>query len=312
MKHWLACGLALTALISGARAAEAPATCYWPGDGSPVDMLREVNGKLHGGVGYAPARVGQGFSFAGTDGAVNLPDDERLRFTQSVTIRAWVKCTGLPPNGQDYAQILFRGDDRGGMDPYFLGIRPDGTLTFGIDAANGDDARVAAPFPVGEFVHVTASLDHRTGLMRLLYGDQVMAEMRTPVRPLRDLDASAHPGIAIGNHARQGESIYNMPFRGIIDEVVLSGETTLALESLTLGPPVGGGFEAELRLQVAAPPGGARVELTGEGGRLPMTVTIPAGQRSVRVRIRATSGTIALTARYNGSTVSATRELSEP
>jgi hypothetical protein len=303
--------LAAAALL-GFQAPEPPHTSHWTGDGDYLDRLREVSASPHGGPGFAPAKVGRGFAFDGVDDGLNLPDDPRLAFTRSLTLRAWVKCNGYPPPDQSWGMLVFRGDDRGGMDPYFLGIRHDGTLNFGV-SSGPEDSSVQAPFPLGRFVQVTATLDDATGLQRLLYGERVVAETVTPIRPFRNLDPGAHAGIGIGNHARQGESVYNMPFRGIIDELTLSNRTTLVLESLTLGPMEPSGVVGQVRLAVPAPPGGASVRLSCPDGDLPGTVVVPACKQSVRFRAAGSPDAerLTITASYNGSSVSVSRTLPE-
>jgi hypothetical protein len=214
------------AQVAGAQGARAEGLiCRWTGDGNARDALREIDGQVYGGVTYVPARVGKGFFFNGTDGAVNVPDAEPLRLTKSLSISAWVRVDSYPAEEQDYGQIVFRGDERGGNDPYFLGVRHNGDIVFGVDSGNGY-ADVKTHIPLDWFIHVTASLDDATGRMLLLFDGRVMALNTTDVRPFRDLDPTAHPGVGIGNHACRPESRWNQPFHGIIDEVEISDRPT--------------------------------------------------------------------------------------
>src|SRR5687767_12301948 len=80
----------------------------WPGDRHGRDILREYDGRLVGGLTFAPAVVGDGFNFDGVDDAVCVPDVDALRITGSLRISAWVKVLAYPPGDQAYGQIVFR------------------------------------------------------------------------------------------------------------------------------------------------------------------------------------------------------------
>lgn len=53
--------------------------------------------------------------------------------------------------------------------------------------------------------------------MRLYVNGSIVAETITVIRPFRELDPNYNPGVGIGN--TQGNSSYNHPFHGIIDEL---------------------------------------------------------------------------------------------
>ena len=194
----------------------------WRGEENALDRNEKNSGTLIGGVSFVPAMAGQGFRFNGVDGAVNVPDSESLKITGSLTISAWLHVEAFPSAEQGGAMILFRGDDRGGMDPYHLSVNPSGRLMFVVMSPNNEAAEVTAPLRAGRFVFVTATLDAKTGRMRLYQNGAIVAETTMTFGPLLgDLDAGAYPGVGIGNHAGQGVSGFRYPFRGIIDELEL-------------------------------------------------------------------------------------------
>ena len=289
-------------LAGGVRIATA-AVSRWPGDGHARDVIGERDGRLVNGAHFVPAMVGDGFYFDGQDDAVSVPDTEALRLTKSVTISAWVRADAYPPAGQDFGFVVFRGDDRPGLDPYYLGLRTDGKLVFGVTGEDGT-AVLKADFPLEKFVRVTASLDHNTGLMRLLLDDKVAAETVTGVRPFHDLDPNANPGIGIGNHASQPNSQFNMPFHGILDEVTISSHTTLAPTGLQFISDEAGICSARVTLGTPAPKGGAEIALGASDPEitLPPHVTIPAGETSATFELNAQGGDpgALITASYNG------------
>lgn len=126
--------------------------------------------------------------------------------------------------------ILFRGDARGYLDPYFLAVRPDGTLVFHIEDEQRNIAELTTSVPVGRFLHLAATLDDSTGQMRLYIDGLLVAEQITEFRPFGELDPSSGPKVAIGNYIDDSISALHMPFSGIIDELRVYGRALSADE----------------------------------------------------------------------------------
>src|SRR5215471_259123 len=82
---------------------------WWKGDGNVVDVVAGNNGTLVN-ASYATGVVGQAFSFNGSSGGVNVPDQPAYQLTNSLTMEAWIR-----PHGSG-AKIISRGDNRGGFD----------------------------------------------------------------------------------------------------------------------------------------------------------------------------------------------------
>ena len=60
-----------------------------------------------------------------------MADSNSLKLTHSLSIEGWIKVTGFPAGSPtDHGEILFRGDDRGGLDPYSLSVEPNGQILF--------------------------------------------------------------------------------------------------------------------------------------------------------------------------------------
>jgi hypothetical protein len=187
---------------------------WWTGDTTAAD-LKGLNNATLTNVTYAAGEVGQAFSFNGTNSWAALGDPPSLAFTASFTIEGWIKVNGLPTN-YNFGSIMFRGDDRGGLDPYQLVITKNGDLQFGINSTTSG-AGVEAPVPMGQLVHVAATLDDGTGAMTLYENGAVVAQTTTPVRPFGPLDPTQQPGVGIGNS--NALSNYDVPFNGLIDEL---------------------------------------------------------------------------------------------
>ena len=191
------------------------AVSWWTANNTAADAMGLNNASLTG-VSYATGEVGQAFSFDGADDSANVADSSSLAFTQSFTIEGWIKVNGLPTN-YNFGSIMFRGDDRGGLDPYSLGVEPNGNLSFQITAAVHAPTSIQTPLAIGQWTHVAATLDDATGLMSLYVNGALAAQSTTDVRPFANLDPTQNPAVGIGNS--NDPTSYNVPFNGLIDEL---------------------------------------------------------------------------------------------
>jgi hypothetical protein len=73
--------------------APAPAglVSWWRAESNALDSVGGNNGTPFNGAGFAPGRIGQAFSFNGTNGYVQVPDSPPLRLTNELTIEFWAK-----------------------------------------------------------------------------------------------------------------------------------------------------------------------------------------------------------------------------
>jgi subtilisin family serine protease/subtilisin-like proprotein convertase family protein len=193
---------------------------WWRGEGNAVDIISGANGSFYQ-ASLAPGFIGQCFSFSGTGGGVNVPDLPVLQLTKSLSIEGWIYVTN-PPSGP--GMIIFRGDYRPGLDPYYLyggngaGF-PNGLLQFGVEDAFGGSAIVQGHLSLTNWTHVAATLEDVSGIMRLYTNGVMVGQTTTSVRPLGALDPNFLPGVGIGNHSSQPNPVWNYPFRGRIDEL---------------------------------------------------------------------------------------------
>src|SRR5262249_24109805 len=71
---------------------------WWRGEGNAIDAVGGNNGTLVGGVTYAAGKVGQAFSFNGTD-QVQVPSAANLNLTSALTLEAWIDPSTLAFSG---------------------------------------------------------------------------------------------------------------------------------------------------------------------------------------------------------------------
>jgi hypothetical protein len=140
---------------------------YWPMEGTPgsaasgagsiVDLSgNSLNGTPANGPTYSSdvppwaGAIGSTSSlfYSDLNTRVFVPDAPILQLTHSLTIEASIKTEPLPGGGGGAGEILFRGDNRPGPDPYCLEIQPGNVLYFQIDNATGQNAALSYALPI--------------------------------------------------------------------------------------------------------------------------------------------------------------------
>jgi len=184
---------------------------WWRGEN---DTLDSAGG--HAGTppwfDYTAGEVGQSFDFSQRTQRIRVADNPAFQLAHSLTIEGWIQVLG------DDGVILFRGDDRPGLDPYFLGMGPPGFLQFHVESQSASE-NLYAPIGFNQWKHVVATLEGSSGRMRLYVDGRVLAQTITAVRPLGSLNPAFSPAIGLGN---SGGSLFPFfPFQGLVDELSL-------------------------------------------------------------------------------------------
>ena len=241
-------GLALMLPMSRTGAATVG---YWPLEGTPgtaasgADSVLDLSGNgLNGTPANSPIYSSDLPPWAGAIGSTSslfysavgtrvfVPDAPILQLTHSLTIEASIKPEALRADGGGEGEILFRGDNRPGLDPYRLALQPGNVLYFQIGNASGQFAALSYALPsFDQWYHVAATLDDATGQMKLFVNGNMVTSTTTSVRPLATLDPAHAAGLGIGGD-QDGQ--YALYFHGWLDGVRLS-DTALD-PSQFLGP----------------------------------------------------------------------------
>jgi MSHA biogenesis protein MshQ len=165
---------------------------------------------------------------------VFIPDNPSFELTHSLTLEAYINPSA---SSSFLSQIVFRGDDRNALDPYWLATIDTGSapqLVFTIDDAVGGEASLQAPLPsYNKWYHVAGTLNDATGLMDLYVNGQLVNSTTTTVRPLGPLDPTQRPGLGIGDVQ---SSTYGEYFNGLIDEVRISDQALRPAQFLDAVP----------------------------------------------------------------------------
>ena len=161
----------------------------------------------------------------GLIGGAFAPDGPEFVLTNSLSVSCWVypRAYAHPYATSPQSQIVFRGDDRSGMDPYQLTLSRSGYYAFGISGEH-EITVLHSPAKLNTWAHVLGTLDGKTGLMRLYINGKLMRETTTHVRPLGGLDPAYHPGIGIGNTQFPQGGVHRQPLDGLIRDVRIYNE----------------------------------------------------------------------------------------
>jgi hypothetical protein len=277
-------------LLAASQASHAQGlVSWWPGNGNYKDVISGNDGTPFGGVAFAPAFYGKGFLFDGSTGRIFVPDSPSLTITASLAITAWIKVNSFPQYPDDEGQILYRGDDRYGLDPYFLEVTDGGNLAFGVTDTNNNQIRLLTPpIPTGRFVFVAAVLDtidevHALAPMEIYVNGRLEALAYTSIVPLGTLDPNASPGVGIGD-VQDGN--YPEHFDGIINDLKIYNTANPQITPVKLHlsqSRVKGGSKVNATLTLndsPITPVSASVSSTVAVATVPASVTIAAGRYS--------------------------------
>jgi hypothetical protein len=231
--HEYASALKIQAMLTLVTNAALPTNCVaapsglvalWRGDGDATDVTGAHDGTLLYGTTFSPGVAGQAFTFDLSRARVSIPDADAFKLTDSLSFEGWINVASYAPG-----LIFIRGDNRGGLDPYQMSMQPSGQLHWGINTADNNFAALDSPgvLATGVWTHVAAVLDGATGNMGLYVNGELVNQINTSLRPLRDLDPNSEPALGIGNH---GGTFHHFPFHGSVDEWALYSRALSAAE----------------------------------------------------------------------------------
>lgn len=209
-------GFVLAAAVSGPQRVQ-PALWLSPQGSLQVDG-KPAAGRLTKGAAMARTPFGWGLDLNGKHGGLLLADFPALALTRTMTVSTWVYLRSYVNDGPG-AQILFRGDDRPGLDPYDFVVRGNGTVEFSVGDDQGNRPFVATEIPLHTWVRLTGSFDSESGELRLWKNDRLIATRVTDIRPFRDLDTRYLPGVGIGNVETDRGFGNNQPLDGVIADL---------------------------------------------------------------------------------------------
>lgn len=197
---------------------QAPSPVLWMNfQGQILVNGEEVNPVFNPGASRYRSERGICYSFSGGKGGILFGDTQVLALQGSISVAAWINPKAWVTDGPG-AQILFRGDDRNGLDPYYLTIHPDGTVNFAINDEQQQGMSVKTELQLGKWQHILASFDAKTGIMRMWLNGEEVANAITTRRPFKVLDNKFAPGFSVGN-VQNNQGPHNQPFTGFLGDI---------------------------------------------------------------------------------------------
>jgi hypothetical protein len=203
---------------------------WWPSEGNANDIAGTNNGTLLNGATFASGKVGQAFSFDGTNSYVRVADSPSLHFTNALTIEAWIYPTSL---GVFHNIVSKWGVQYPLQTSYTTVVGPDGRISLGV-CASGDQSVTPVvntvstnSVPPSQWTHFAATYDG-SALRMYLNGvceDQVA------------YNQGVFPGtedLAIGAAGAFAGGQVLSPFAGLIDEVSVYSRALSASEIAAL------------------------------------------------------------------------------
>lgn len=165
-----------------------------------------VGGPRYVSVDHSTANLA--LAFDGRDDRIAIADHRVFHLTMSFTIEAWIDIEFYPGSRQNRSFIVFRGDERAGFDPWYLGLEESGQLAFQISNSVNETSIVLSPdpLPTRKLQHVAAVLNHETGKQSLYVNGKRVASEKTGIRGGGPLGGKG-AGIGIGgrqDHSHQG------------------------------------------------------------------------------------------------------------
>lgn len=197
---------------------------WWPGDGNANDIQGSNNGTLQGGAAFVPGKVGQAFSFNGTDAYVRVPDNANLYpGAGSFTVDAWIKTTQMSAGN---AVILAHYEcanscPPGGGSVYAIYVNGNGKLLGVLRDSAGTQQNLTGVTVVadGGYHHIALVRDTTNSQMQLYVDGVVDASAPLTVTgTMKDDDSELDP-FTIGAIIQGGANHPSQLFQGQVDEV---------------------------------------------------------------------------------------------
>ncbi|HEY5914357.1 MAG TPA: LamG-like jellyroll fold domain-containing protein [Verrucomicrobiae bacterium] len=196
---------------------------WWRGEGNTLDTAGGHDGQPQGEMGYAAAKVGQGFNLDGTDDWVSVPWTLPLNFGagEDFSIEGWIKpLSATTTYGIQMVldqRVTTQYDDGAVGYAFYLVYGQvacqlaDAPLVSGQYHAYGPAGPDLRTNGIYHHVAMTVDRDFTNGLM--LYVDGVAVYTNNPTFEPGSLSTTNFP-LRIGKHAT-----VNAPFKGPIDEL---------------------------------------------------------------------------------------------
>jgi hypothetical protein len=202
---------------------------WWPGEGNPSDVIDGNSGTMYG-VTFTNGVVGQTFKLNGSTGHIRIADRPNLRFTNGLTVEAWIN----PTLGIGRHQAVFGKWDNflgpGNQKTFSFSLNTEGQLYLHVSATGSDSVTGTAisstTLVPGQWSHVAGTYD----------GSSVRVYVNGVLRGQGAFNQGIFPGtndMAIGGVVGgSSPGDVTTPFVGPIDEPAIYSRGLSAAEIL--------------------------------------------------------------------------------
>lgn len=200
-----------------------PKPLLWLRPDGAIVSPSKVEARLLPGTKTVSTQHGIGFDFDGVSSAIEFGDAPAFRLTKSISVSTWIylrSYVGMNNNSPG-SQIVLRGDDRVGLDPYHFTVMADGQVAFSVENERGVGAFTRCPVPLHTWTHLLGSFDDRSGDLKIWVDGRLTASTTTTIRPFKRLDPASGPGFGIGNVQAPERGYHSQPLNGILSDLRL-------------------------------------------------------------------------------------------
>lgn len=136
---------------------------WWLGQNNAMDFVDGNNGTLLNGVTFGAGRVGQAFNFDGVNDHIVVPDAPNLRFTNALTLEAWI----YPRSYAGFSRgIIQKWGGTLNQRSYTFDINPAGKGYIGVSSDGGFGNVIyvesVSTIPRNQWTHIAANYDGST------------------------------------------------------------------------------------------------------------------------------------------------------
>lgn len=263
---------------------------WWSADGNAIDKISGNDGALQGGLAFIAGKVGQAFSFDGTNDYINLTTStySDIGAGDGFTIECWIK-----PGNITAGHALAEWNNGSGIGVQFWtsvpGLGGNGSLFANIVETNGNNHIFASPagiLNITNFQHVAVTYNRTNGVAKIYRnGIAVASQTIGTFRP-----QTIYP-LYFGKRVSGATPSF---YQGGLDEVALYRQALTDADILSI-------YNADTNGKVCTPP-----EIVVQ----PLNKTVTAGSNATfSATVRGTA-TLAFQWRRNGSVLTGATNLS--
>jgi hypothetical protein len=203
---------------------------WWPGDGTAYDIVGKKNWTVMGGTTFVAGKVGQAFSFNGTDGYVVRANDVATTAVDNWAMAAWVFWKGnVGTPGKQIQMLLYNGN--GGANGYGILVPEPGACPGGLCPEVG---KLVVLYGGVSYIPLGVALDQNAwNHLALVRENGILKLYKNGTLVFSNATANPNPPSATDGSISVGGATVNN-FNGLLDEVMFFGNAISGDEARSL------------------------------------------------------------------------------